>query len=248
MGERSGPPGEASRAGLFVDAPTGDPLATGPRAGGAGPVVAVTTGYGYAETAELLTAAGAVVAPLDPLRDEALPAGTCGLVVGGGLPESYAEELSANAALRAAVAELARSGRPVAAEGAGLVWLCRELDGRPMCGVLDAAVRTTELTVVGYRDATAASASPLLPAGAAVAGHKLHRTLVSPRAGDQPAWTWPGGPPEGHVQRGVHASHLALHWAGNPGIAARFVAAAAGHVVSPDAGPPPAGSDLDVAA
>jgi cobyrinic acid a,c-diamide synthase len=216
----------SAREAVTGGAPTGDVFAP-VEPPGFRPVIAVAAGYGYVETAELLSAAGAEVVPVDPLRDEALPGGVAGLVVGGGLPEAYAEDLSANERLREAVGALARSGRPVAAEGAGLVWLCRELDGRPMCGVLDATARTTDLTIVGYREAVAQSASSLLPEGARVVGHKLHRTAVSPRAGAQAAWTWPGGPPEGHVWRGVHASSLTLHWAGTPEIAARFVAAAA---------------------
>ena len=234
------------REAVLGGAPTGDVLAPPPTAGDR-PRIAVADGYGYAETADLLAAAGAEVAAFDPLRDELLPAGVDGLVVGGGLPESYAEELSANERLRAAVAALARSGRPVAAEGTGLVWLCREFDGRPMCGVLDASARTTDLIVVGYREATARTASSLMPSGARVVGHKMHRTLVSPRAGAAPAWSWQGGPPEGFVHEGVHASYLALNWAGSPEIAARFVSAAAGPARSPDADPP-TGPDLSVAA
>ena len=205
------------------------------------PAVAVATGYGYAETADLLAAAGAEVVPVDPLRDETLPADVRGLVVGAGLPESYADELSANVRLRAAVAALAGAGRPVAAEGAGLVWLCRELDGHPMCGVLDATARTNDLGIVGYREATAASTSALLPAGTTVTGHKMHRTVVSPRAGVHPAWSWPSGQPEGYVWRGVHASYLALHWAGCPEIASRFVSAARAGSEAPTSGPPTSG-------
>jgi cobyrinic acid a,c-diamide synthase len=207
-------------------ASTGDVLAIAPIEAAGRPLVAVTTGYGYAETAELLTAAGAEVAPLDPLRDEALPAGVGGLVLSGGLPESYLDELSANEGLRAAIAGLAAAGRPIAAEAAGLVWLCREFDGRPMCGVLDATGRSTDSLVVGYREAAAAGSSPLLRAGATVVGHKMHRTVVTPRSGANPAWTWSGGQPEGFVRAGVHGSYLCLNWAGTPEIASRFVAAA----------------------
>jgi cobyrinic acid a,c-diamide synthase len=202
--------------------------------GGRRPVVAVAGGpvhsYGYAETAELLTTAGADVVAVDPLRDETLPEGTAALVVGGGLPEAFADELSANVRLSEAVASLARAGRPVVAEGTGLVWLCRELDGRPMCGVLDATARSTEQLVIGYRQATAQTASPVFGAGTEIVGYKYHRTRVSPRAGTTDgagaAWAWPGGQPEGFVWRGVHASYLTLHWAGAPEIARRVVAAA----------------------
>ncbi|WP_327008740.1 cobyrinate a,c-diamide synthase [Dactylosporangium sp. NBC_01737] len=188
------------------------------------PIIGVA--FSYPETAELLAAAGAEVVPFDPLRDEFLPDGVDGLVVGGALPESYAEELGFNTRLRTAVAAHAAAGKPIAAEGTGLVWLCRDFNGRPMCGVVDASARETDLVVLGYREATARSSSVLLPVGAQVVGHKMHRTTISPRAGLQAAWTWAGGPAEGFVHRGVHASYLGLHWAGTPSIASRFVAAA----------------------
>jgi cobyrinic acid a,c-diamide synthase len=192
-------------------------------------VVAVAGGpaftFSYAEHAELLTAAGAEVVTFDPLRDERLPEGTAGLVVGGGFPEVYAAELSANEPLRKAVAELAERGAPVAAECAGLLYLCRELDGKPMCGVLDASARMTERLTLGYRDAVAVSDSALAVAGTRMRGHEFHRTVVEPGAGAVPAWgvRTPRRRVEGFVERGVHASYLHTHWAAQPGVARRFV-------------------------
>ncbi|GIF70918.1 cobyrinate a,c-diamide synthase [Asanoa siamensis] len=194
------------------------------------PLVALAGGpslsFAYAETRELLEAAGATVVAVDPLRDELLPEGTDALVVGGALPEAYAEELSANRRLCADVADLARSGRPVIAEGAGLLWLAQAFDGRPMCGVLDATGTTGDQMIVGYRDATARSTTAVAEIGARVTGYKQHRGVVSPRACQTPAWTWNGGTPEGFVWRRVHASQLSLHWAGFPEIARRLVLAA----------------------
>ncbi|WP_033311030.1 cobyrinate a,c-diamide synthase [Streptomyces iakyrus] len=193
------------------------------------PVVAVAAGsaftFSYAEHTELLSAAGADVVPFDPLRDEELPEGTAGLVVGGGFPEVYASELSANEPMRKAVAELAGSGAPVAAECAGLLYLCRELDGLPMCGVLDAGARMSERLTLGYRDAVAIGDSVLAAAGTRMRGHEFHRTVVEPGSGAEPAWGVRGPRPrvEGFVQRGVHASYLHTHWASEPGVAHRFV-------------------------
>ena len=196
---------------------------------GAAPVVAVAGGpaftFSYAEHSELLAAAGAEVVVFDPLRDEELPVGTAGLVIGGGFPEVYAAELSANAPLRKAVAELAASGAPVAAECAGLLYLRRELDGLPMCGVLDAGARMTERLTLGYRDAVAVGDSVLAAAGTRMRGHEFHRTVVEPGSGAEPAWGVRGPRPrvEGFVERGVHASYLHTHWASEPGVARRFV-------------------------
>ncbi|WP_367040556.1 cobyrinate a,c-diamide synthase [Streptomyces sp. Je 1-332] len=193
------------------------------------PVVAIAGGpafsFSYAEHAELLAAAGADVVTFDPLRDEELPPGTAGLVIGGGFPEVYAPELSANEPLRKAVAELALSGAPVAAECAGLLYLTRELDGKPMCGVLDAHARMSERLTLGYRDAVAVSDSSLAAAGTRMRGHEFHRTVVEPGAGAVAAWGMhaPERRLEGFVQQGVHASYLHTHWAAEPGIARRFV-------------------------
>ncbi|MFE9456049.1 cobyrinate a,c-diamide synthase [Streptomyces californicus] len=203
--------------------------ASGPVAGGPRPVVAVAGGaaftFAYAEHAELLTAAGAEVVTFDPLRDEKLPAGTAGIVVGGGFPEVYAPELSANEPLRRAVTELARSGAPVAAECAGLLYLARELDGKPMCGVLDAEARMSERLTLGYRQAVAVSDSVLAVAGTRMRGHEFHRTVLEPGAGATPAWGMhqPERRVEGYVERGVHASYLHTHWAASPEVARRFV-------------------------
>ncbi|MFD9192101.1 cobyrinate a,c-diamide synthase [Streptomyces phaeochromogenes] len=193
------------------------------------PRVAVAGGaaftFSYAEHAELLAAAGAEVVVFDPLRDEELPEGTRGLVIGGGFPEVYGPELSANEPLRKAVAALAERGAPVAAECAGLLYLSRALDGLPMCGVIDAKARMDERLTLGYRDAVAVSDSVLAEAGSRMRGHEFHRTVVEPGAGVAPAWgvRVPVRRVEGFVQQGVHASYLHTHWASAPGVARRFV-------------------------
>jgi cobyrinic acid a,c-diamide synthase len=64
-------------------------------------------------------------------------------------------------------------------------------------------------------------------------GHEFHRTVVTPVAGDTPAWGWAGAPPQGYVAGAVHASYLHLHWAGQPEIARRLVAAACTVIASP---------------
>jgi cobyrinic acid a,c-diamide synthase len=212
----------------------GEPVLT---AGGRAPVVAIASGaaftFSYAEHAELLAAAGALVVPFDPLHDEKLPDGTRALVIGGGFPEVYAPQLSANGSLHEAVRQLARDGGAIVAECAGLLYLAESLDGAPMCGLLPATAAMTDRLTLGYREAVAPADSVLCDAGTRVAGHEFHRTAIDPDAGRSPAWLWasqahPGqGSAEGYVVGRIHASYLHLHWAGTPSIARRIVEAAA---------------------
>ncbi len=194
------------------------------------PVVAVAGGhafsFGYAEHVELLEAAGAEVALVDPLRDERLPARTAGLVLPGGFPEQHASALSANTALRDEIRAFAAGGGPVHAECGGLLYLGEELDGEPMCGVLPVRAAMSPRLALGYRDAVAATESPLFAEGARISGHEFHRTATEPGHGEPPAWFWrgpSGAHREGFVHGGVHASYLHTHPAGNPGSVARFV-------------------------
>ena len=201
------------------------------------PRVAVAAGaaftFGYAETSELLAAAGAEVVTVDPLHDEALPAGTAGLVLGGGFPEVHAEALSGNAALRSSVLALVRGGGVVAAECAGLLYLGESLQGQPMCGVLPFTAQMGPALTLGYRSAVALGDSLLARAGERVTGHEFHRTRIEPAPGApaQDCWGW-AGPDGSAVREGfatgqLHASYLHVHWAGHPLLARRFVAAAA---------------------
>jgi cobyrinic acid a,c-diamide synthase len=246
--EVAAPPDPAARADLVAGAlvagapvagapgAPADPMAGALMAGDPGsarparPLVAVAGGpaftFGYAEHAELLSAAGAEVAVVDPVRDEDLPEGTAALVLPGGFPERHAAELAGNEPLRAAVAALAARGAPVHAECGGLLYLARELDGRPMCGVLDAEATMSDRLTLGYRDAVAATDSALHPTGARVTGHEFHRTVLRPGHGATPAWHWRGAT-EGFVSGRVHASYLHTHPAGQPRSVCRFVRAAA---------------------
>jgi cobyrinic acid a,c-diamide synthase len=183
--------------------------------------------FRYEENLELLRAAGAELVGFDPLSDEELPPRTGALMLTGGFPEVYGEELSANWALRAEIAAFARAGRPILAECGGLLYLCRELDGRPMCDVIDASATMTDRLTLGYREAAAATEHVVWPLSTAVRGHEFHYSQIEPNCGEQAAWELRGRGHEGHVEDGVHASYLHTHWAATPEVANRLVAAAA---------------------
>ena len=144
---RGAPPGRADPARPGLGRAAEPPKAVAPDGANAArppgrharPVVAVAGGaaftFGYAEHTELLEAAGREVAVVDPLHDEALPAGTSALVLPGGFPEEHVAALSANAPLRAAVAD-ARGARahPCTPSAAGCSTCARAWTGRPCAG------------------------------------------------------------------------------------------------------------------
>jgi cobyrinic acid a,c-diamide synthase len=182
--------------------------------------------FGYAEHHELLEAAGAEIAEFDPMGVERMPAGADALVVGGGFPQVYVDELAANAGLRAEVAERVTAGMPVVAECAGLLWLGSALDDREQCAVLPATARMTGRLTLGYREAVALTSGPLVAAGTTVRAHEFHRTVSEPACGPNPAWQLSDGSRQGWAGDRLLASYLHLHWASLPGAAARLVATA----------------------
>ena len=183
------------------------------------PVVAVAGGraftFRYAETTELLEAAGCEIVTFDPLTDESLPEGTAGIYLGGGFPEVHAAGLSANAPLRSALLEGVQAGVPTVAECAGLLYLCRSVDGAPMVGAIDALARMTSRLTLAYRTVDTPADHLLAAAGTQITGHEFHRTVVEPV--DEIATDT------------LHASYLHTHWAGHPDIARRFASAVHAH-------------------
>jgi cobyrinic acid a,c-diamide synthase len=203
------------------------------------PVVAVAAGrtftFRYAETDELLRAAGCEPVIFDPTTDEKLPPGTAGLYLGGGFPEVHAAELAANEALRSDIRSAIEVGMPTIAECAGLLYLCRSVDSLPMVGVINGDAIMTERLTLSYRTAIADHDQLLAAAGSRVTGHEFHRTAVEPRSAATPAWLLDGEPsgfsadPAGIGRQTLHASYLHVHWAGHPELAQRFADAVHDH-------------------
>ncbi|MFN2539370.1 MAG: cobyrinate a,c-diamide synthase, partial [Mycobacteriales bacterium] len=195
------------------------------------PVVALAGGpaftFAYAEMAEALTAAGGDVVVVDPLRDDALPEAARGLVLPGGFPEVYAEQLAANRGFLDAVRTHLEAGRPAYAECAGLLLLCKALDGTEMVGHVAAVASMTKTLTLGYRTVVAHSDTVAAAEGTVLVGHEFHRTTVDPRAGERPAWQLQDGTLEGFTTGTVVASYVHLHPAGAPDLALRLVERAA---------------------
>lgn len=202
--------------------------------------VAVAAGpafsFAYPDNLEALEEAGAELVAFDPAVDPQLPEGTDGLYVGGGFPEAFLGALAANRPLLAHTRLRVAAGMATWAECGGLLWLCRSLDGVPLCGALPADATMTGQLTLGYRRASVRVANPVAAGGSELRGHEFHYSRLEP-SGD--ALSLRGRFGEGlggFASPTLLASYLHLHLGVEREPARRFVRLAAG---GPRRRPPP---------
>ncbi len=131
-----------------------------PEAAGRPPRIAVAQDkafcFYYQDNLDLLETLGAELVPFSPLHDALLPEQVSGLILGGGYPELYAEQLSGNESMRTSIRESIEGGLPYLAECGGFMYLhetMEDMDGRewPMCGcICGKSYRTQKLGRFGY--------------------------------------------------------------------------------------------------
>lgn len=114
----------------------------------------------YQDTLDLIQHHGGCIHYFSPLRDTALPDGVDWVYLPGGYPELYAEPLSRNTRLLAAIREFGRSGGAVVGECGGLMLLGTSLTDAgdvsyPMAGLFSfsTTLKQKKLTI-GYRELT----------------------------------------------------------------------------------------------
>jgi len=205
----------------------------------------------YEDNLELLRELGAEIVKFSPLRDCVLPSKLDALYLGGGYPELYAKELSANTSMLAAIREFAKSQRPIYAECGGMMYLATSLttkDGMPyeMTGVLPSRVEITpHLRSFGYVTVTFTENCLLGPPGTVIRGHSFHYSQITVADGVSTSYRINyslSGQQEregfGISSANLLASYVHLHFLANPLVAKHFVEAAIscreGHFESKD--------------
>lgn len=129
----------------------------------------------YADTLRLLEKMGAVLLPFSPLNNEPVPPTVDGLLLGGGYPELYAEQLEKNSITKESVRRAVANSMPTIAECGGFQYLGKTLDGSAMCGVLPHESQNAgKLVRFGYVTLTAQRDGLLGPAGTVLRGHEFH--------------------------------------------------------------------------
>ncbi len=134
----------------------------------------------YKDNLELLEELGANLCYFSPIHDEKLPEELDGLLLGGGYPELYAQQLSENKSMLTSVRERIREGLPFLAECGGFMYLHRKMEDMngnvwPMADVIDGEVfRTRRLGRFGYIELTANREQVFCSAGEKIRGHEFH--------------------------------------------------------------------------
>ncbi len=185
----------------------------------------------YRENLDLLKELGCDIEYFSPLKDIALPENTDGLILGGGYPELYAEELSANASMLLSIRSAIEAGLPTIAECGGFMYLHRSMEDNEgkaysMAGVIDGeAKKTDRLVRFGYVELRSKADSLLGEAGTVIKAHEFHyfdstasgNDFIGIKASNGAAYEC------ANVGKNIYAGFPHLYFYSNPKAAESFV-------------------------
>ena len=178
----------------------------------------------YEESLDVLREMGAELVDFSPLTDSALPEGIHGLYLGGGYPELYAGELSANASMLSSVRSALASELPTIAECGGFMYLTEAIDDIPMVGFLPGVCHDTgKLTRFGYVNLAAREDNLLCRAGESIPAHEFHHWDCT-EPGDRFTASKPSGRSWKCAAAGkrLYAGFPHFHFLANPSFAENF--------------------------
>lgn len=133
----------------------------------------------YEDNFKLLEALGAELIYFSPLQDKSLPEGINGLILGGGYPEEYLQELTENRAMMASIKAAVTKGLPIYAECGGFMYLgetiTKDRKTYETVGAICGNSHMTEgLVRFGYKLLTANGDNLMCSAGEQIRCHEFH--------------------------------------------------------------------------
>jgi cobyrinic acid a,c-diamide synthase len=191
----------------------------------------------YPENLEALETEGAQLTYLSPLNKNSFPE-LDGMYIGGGFPETHADQLAANLEFKKHVKALADDGGPIYAECGGLMYLGDKLvlEGNTytMCGILPVDFGFSRKPQGhGYTILEVEGVNPFYPPGMEIRGHEFHYSNVQEWRGDDAdlAFKMKRGTGFHHQRDGVCynnvlATYTHIHALGTPSWAKSLVARA----------------------
>ena len=181
----------------------------------------------YPENIDALATEGAHVVFISPLKDKQMPE-LDGLYIGGGFPETHAQQLADNTEFSARLKSLVEDGFPIYAECGGLMYLGENLvlEGKsyPMTGILPLTFDFFKRPQGhGYTISKIERKNPYFEVGSEIRGHEFHYSRVSNWTGDKNELVFLmkrgvgiAGDRDGILYKNVLATYTHLHAVGTP--------------------------------
>jgi cobyrinic acid a,c-diamide synthase len=190
----------------------------------------------YPENLEALEAQGARLEMVNALSDAALPPHLDALYIGGGFPETHAENLALNESFRESVKAAADRGLPIYAECGGLMYLGRAIvtlqgNSLPMVGLFPYDFLMGRAPQGhGYTVLEVDALNPFFSPGVQLKGHEFHYSRIEPEPGPEAPMAFRvirgagiSGNRDGLLYRNVLATYSHLHALGSPAWATSLV-------------------------
>ena len=188
----------------------------------------------YQDNLDILEVLGARLVEFSPLKDKSLPPGIDAMYIGGGYPELFSAQLSANRRMREAVSGYAKKGLPIYAECGGLMYLVKNIisfEGKsfPMAGVFNcAAVMADKRQALGYIEIEVKKDNILSRKGDKIRAHTFHWSYLKNLSKDiRFAYKVTKGKDrvyeDGLIKDNVLASYAHLHFASHINFAKNFI-------------------------
>jgi cobyrinic acid a,c-diamide synthase len=142
----------------------------------------------YTDNLIALKRSGVQLVFFSPIKEQKLPEGVQGLMLGGGFPEVLADRLEKNRSMVRSIRRAVDEGMPIYAECGGLMYLTRSIRGykgekkaRKMAGIIEADTLMTGRLTLNYTDA---ECNGSIFGKMHLRGHEFHYSSIENIAGD----------------------------------------------------------------
>ena len=181
----------------------------------------------YPDNFEALVLEGAKLVFISPLEQQTIPS-IDALYIGGGFPETHAEELAGNKKFKEQLKSLGENGLPIYAECGGLMYLGEELvikeKSYPMVGIFPVSYSFSKKPKGhGYTIVSVVKENPYFKIGTEIKGHEFHYSSVLKWRGDDSdlAFSIKRGTgfinkKDGVCYKNVLATYIHIHALGTP--------------------------------
>jgi cobyrinic acid a,c-diamide synthase len=142
----------------------------------------------YTDNLNALKNSGGQLVFFSPVRDQELPKGVHGIILGGGFPEVLADQLEKNRSMIMSIKNAVEEEMPIYGECGGLMYLTRSISGyrgekkrRRMVGIVEADTLMTRRLTLNY---TQAECNGPVFGKTHIRGHEFHYSSIQNIASD----------------------------------------------------------------